>query len=94
MRETYHYAKHNILVKSYGSMTSNLAIDSSDVDLAIVGFDFKEDKEAMIKEMRQLFCRLHITYSWKQDLEFIDSATVPVIKLKVDLEKISRWIEK
>lgn len=52
MKATYHYTKHNISVKSYGSMTSNLAIDSSDVDLAIVGFDFKDDREAMRKEMK------------------------------------------
>jgi hypothetical protein len=33
-------------------------------------------------------------YESRYSLEFIDTATVPVIKLKVDLEKIAKQIEK
>lgn len=36
-------------------MASNLAIDSSDVDLAVVGLNFRGDKDLMIKEMRKLY---------------------------------------
>jgi predicted nucleotidyltransferase len=38
----------------YGSMASSLAIDSSDVDLAVVGLDFKGNRDTQIKEMRKL----------------------------------------
>lgn len=38
-------------VKMYGSMASSLAIDSSDVDLAVVGLDFRGNKERQIREM-------------------------------------------
>jgi predicted nucleotidyltransferase len=36
----------------YGSMASGLAIDSSDVDLAVTGLDFGGKRELHIKEMR------------------------------------------
>jgi DNA polymerase sigma len=39
----------------YGSMASDLAIDSSDVDLSIIGLNFNGNKELMIKEMRFFF---------------------------------------
>lgn len=35
----------------YGSMASGLAIDSSDVDLAVTGLDFKGNRDLHIKEM-------------------------------------------
>lgn len=38
----------------YGSMASNLAIDSSDVDLAVVGLDFKGSRESQVVEMWKL----------------------------------------
>lgn len=45
-------------VKMYGSMASNLAIDSSDVDLSVTGIDFKGNRELLIKEMRSLYEKL------------------------------------
>ena len=42
----------------YGSMASKLAIEESDVDLAVIGLDFKGIKEVQIKEMRVLFEQL------------------------------------
>ena len=32
-------------IKVYGSMASGLAIEESDVDIAVVGLDFKNNKE-------------------------------------------------
>lgn len=53
----YHHATHNnfVGIKMYGSMASGLAIDSSDVDLAVTGLDFGGNRELLIKEMRQLY---------------------------------------
>lgn len=42
-------------VKMYGSMASKLAIEQSDVDLAVVGLDCKGIREIQIKEMRVLY---------------------------------------
>lgn len=36
-------------------MASNLAIDSSDVDLAVVGLNFFGNKAEQIKEMRNIY---------------------------------------
>jgi predicted nucleotidyltransferase len=38
----------------YGSMASGLAIDSSDVDLAVTGLNFNGNRELHLKEMNQL----------------------------------------
>ena len=66
----------------YGSMASGLAIEQSDVDLAVVGLDFDGNREKQIKEMRKLcddlqfFMKRYGTY-----VKFIDTAQIPVIKL-------------
>jgi predicted nucleotidyltransferase len=36
----------------YGSMASGLAIDSSDIDLAVIGLDFGGMREKHLHEMR------------------------------------------
>jgi len=52
----YHLANNNFVgIRMYGSMASGLAIDSSDVDLAVTGLDFKGNKDSQLKEMRQLY---------------------------------------
>lgn len=49
----YHLANNNFVgIRMYGSMASGLAIDSSDVDLAVTGLDFKGNRDMHIKEMR------------------------------------------
>lgn len=68
----------------YGSMASGLAIDSSDVDLAVTGLDFYGSKESHINEMRELYHQLSYIKS-KSSIKFIETATVPVIKLEIDL---------
>jgi DNA polymerase sigma len=49
----YHHATHNnfVGIRMYGSMASGLAIDSSDVDLAVTGLDFAGKRELHVKEM-------------------------------------------
>lgn len=67
-------------IRMYGSMASGLAIDSSDVDLSVIGLNFNGNRELLIKEMRSLYEKLEFISS-RSSLKFIDSATVPVIKL-------------
>jgi DNA polymerase sigma len=39
------YSKNFVNTKIYGSMASSLAIDSSDLDLAVVGLEFNGNKD-------------------------------------------------
>ncbi len=71
----------------YGSMASGLAIDSSDVDLAVTGLDFNGSRDLHIKEMEELYHQLDFIKS-KSSVQFIESASVPVIKLYIDLQKV------
>ena len=68
----------------YGSMASGLAIDSSDVDLAITGLCFKGTRERQLSYMRTLYEKLEFIKT-KQSIKFIESAKIPVIKLVIDL---------
>lgn len=59
VKETYknQYSQQNgsyVGIKMYGSMASGLAIEQSDVDLAVVGLNLQGNKELQIWEMRKL----------------------------------------
>jgi len=79
----------------YGSMANGLAIEQSDVDLAVVGLDLQGDLNLHLKEMRRLsdqlscFMKNNLT-----SIKFIETASVPVIKLQVDLQKVHQRISK
>ena len=77
-------------IKQYGSQASSLAVDSSDVDLAVTGLKLNADIDIHIREMRKLFefLKTKRAHGWIKKLEIIDSATVPLIKMQVDLQVI------
>jgi DNA polymerase sigma len=81
-------------IKLYGSMASNLAIQQSDVDLAVVGLDFKGNRDLLVLEMKKLSDQLELFLKSKIKLTFIPTATIPVIKLTIDLLKIHNQIIK
>lgn len=81
-------------IKLYGSMASGLAIEQSDVDLAVVGLDLNGSKELQLQLMKKLCDNLEFFMKTYSTIKFIDTATVPVIKLQVDLQKISKNINK
>lgn len=71
-------------------MASNLAIDSSDVDLSVTGIDFKGNRELQILEMKNLTEKLEFLKSkCISSVKFIETATVPIIKLQIDLQKVN-----
>ena len=72
-------------IKLYGSMASGLAIEQSDVDLAVVGLDLNGSKELQLQLMKKLCDNLEFFMKTYSTIKFIDTATVPVIKLQVDL---------
>ena len=43
--------KNFVGIRMYGSMASGLAIDSSDVDLAVTGLEFNGSRDLHVKEM-------------------------------------------
>jgi hypothetical protein len=78
-------------LKQYGSQASFLAVDSSDVDLAVTGLKIGSEKGGQLREMRRLYSAL-LALSEKEgficQLEIIESATVPLIKLAINLQQI------
>ena len=77
-------------VKQYGSQASFLAVDSSDVDLAVTGLKLGGDIDTQIREMRKLYCVLEDKKSegFIKRCDIIESASVPLIKLQVNLQVI------
>lgn len=74
-------------LKQYGSQASFLAVDSSDVDLAVTGLKIGGDKVSQVREMRRLYNELVKLKSsgFIGHIDFIESATVPLIKLSINL---------
>ena len=81
IRDTYKAQSSYVGIKTYGSMASGLAIECSDVDLAVVGLDLQGSKEVQVKEMRKLCEHLELFMKSISSLKLIETATVPVIKL-------------
>ena len=77
-------------VKQYGSQASFLAVDSSDVDLAVTGLKLNGDIDTQIREMRKLYFFLEDKKSegFIKRCEIIESASVPLIKLQVNLQVV------
>ena len=59
-----------------------------------MGLDLYGRKEVQIKEMRRLCDQLDIFMKSKSSLQFIDTASVPVIKLKIDLRLVNKKLIK
>ena len=83
-------AKNTFKIDIYGSLNQGLAIESSDMDLAITGLDFRGNKADVADILESLF--LSITDSFPQDLiidsKCITSTDFPLIKLVVKSSKI------
>jgi DNA polymerase sigma len=67
-------SKNFVNTKIYGSMASSLAIDSSDLDLAVVGLEFQGNKDVQIKEMKRLIDNLKLLMKTIHKCEFIQTA--------------------
>jgi len=81
-----------IVVKDFGSLITGLALESSDMDMAITGLEIS-DRTTLIEDMHTLTQALD---SWDlvQDLIPISTASIPVIKGKIDLREIRKLIKK
>lgn len=79
-----------LIVRVFGSLITGLALVSSDMDMAVTGLDIT-NREALVEDMHTLADGLQ---SWDliDDLKTIATASIPVIKAKVDLRKVSKLL--
>lgn len=89
------YGNGYVGIKMFGSMATELAIETSDVDLVVTGITCNSSSNSnpqgsrnhLLKMMQKLFDNLKFLQDKGQifKMKFIQGATVPVIKLVVDL---------
>lgn len=81
-----------IVVRVFGSLITGLALESSDMDMAITGLEIT-DRQTLIEDMQTLAEALD---SWDLivDLKSIETASIPVIKAKIDLVKIRKLLQE
>ena len=81
-----------IFVEIFGSLKTGLALEQSDMDMAIRGLDIS-DRTTLIEDMHTLTQALD---SWDliEELKSIETASIPVIKAQIDLNKIRKLIKK
>ena len=77
-------------MRVFGSLITGLALVSSDMDMAVTGLDIT-NREALVEDMHTLADGLR-EWNLIDDLKTIATASIPVIKAKVDLRKIARVI--
>jgi poly(A) polymerase Pap1 len=70
-------------IKQFGSLVTGLALESSDMDMAVTNL-FLPDREKMIENL-DLFADNLRKWEMIQDLNAISTASIPVIKATVDL---------
>lgn len=73
-------------IKQYGSLVTGLALESSDMDMAVTNLSLP-DREKMIESL-DLFAERLQKWEMIEDLNAISTASVPVIKATVDLNKL------
>ena len=72
----------------FGSLATGLGLETSDMDLAIMGLNIS-DREVMVMKMHTLSTLLLET-NYFQEVKPIETASVPVIKLVSDQREFSR----
>jgi DNA polymerase sigma len=80
-----------VKVEVYGSMATGLAIDSSDLDILVSDFIDQSSprfkgltRQELIEEMQMIHQALNDIYALKSN-NLIESASVPVIKMQINL---------
>jgi DNA polymerase sigma len=70
----------------FGSLVTGLALESSDMDLAVTGLHI-DDRYQMINDLKNLAAQVE---GWRvlDSFKAIETASIPVIKMKVDLVKL------
>ena len=77
-----------LVVRVFGSLITGLALVSSDMDMAVTGLDIT-NREALVEDMHTLADGLR-EWNLVDDLKTIATASIPVIKARVDLRKVAQ----
>ena len=88
--------KDRIEFKVYGSMITKLAIDTSDMDISIDGVIDEQElaasgnpRQLTVNMMERIHERLN-ALDWVEANHLISTATIPIIKLVINLEKLDK----
>jgi len=79
-----------IVVKVFGSIITGLALESSDMDMAVTGLEIS-DRNTLIEDLHNLENALG-EWNLVQELKSIETASIPVIKAKIDLKEIRKTL--
>jgi DNA polymerase sigma len=82
------FAGENPKLELFGSLITGLALESSDMDLAVTGL-YIEDRYAVICELQKLASALQ-GWNCLESFKCIETASIPVIKL-VSYEKLTQY---
>lgn len=89
--------KDKIEMKVYGSMVTKLAIDTSDMDISVHGVIDEQElaasgnpRQLTVSVMERIHERLN-SFDWVEANHMISSATIPIIKLVINLEKLNNY---
>lgn len=85
------FAGQNPKLELFGSLITGLALESSDMDLAVTGL-YIEDRFAVICELNKLATALQ---GWEclESFKSIETASIPVIKMVRSLIGVSYFVE-
>ena len=80
-----------IFVEVFGSLKTGLALEQSDMDMAVRGLDIS-DRTTLIEDMLTLTQALD-AWDLVEKLVSIETASIPVIKAQIDLKQIRKLIK-
>ena len=80
-----------IFVEVFGSLKTGLALEQSDMDMAVRGLDIS-DRTTLIEDMHTLTQALD-AWDLVEKLVSIETASIPVIKAQIDLKQIRKLIK-
>ena len=95
-KATFNKTDGQIEFKMFGSMETKLAIDTSDMDISLYGvidqatLSSSENPRQDIVEAMEKIHRRFDALDWVENNNLIDKASVPVIKLVINLEKLEK----
>jgi DNA polymerase sigma len=78
--------KEKPVLKLFGSLVTGLALESSDMDLAISGLNIP-DREDMIEKLTMMADAIE-KWPYKKKLKAITTASIPVIKVDIDIDRM------
>lgn len=81
------FDKEQPKIEIFGSIITGLALESSDLDLAVTGLRI-DDRLMMIDDLQILAKALQSEWKSIESFKAIETASIPVIKMKVDLFKL------